>query len=467
MPIDPRQLEIVTEFCRIAGKPDMIEYLALRPGCTPEEAQEALRKRRKYMQGMQANPKYKNEAVHFIKNFSTFQTVLGDPAEYMLEVVNKQERANLPVLEMSIKSAMRGGELSSEQVDYLKRNASQLGIGENTFIGTLTKLVNEAGAHLPAGTPVPAPPAPPVGQRTITPSLAPADAAAPEPQKADGPLRPLENHRPANAIDPYAVLGARREMPLADIREIYHDRLRRARTLPRQQAEAAVAELDTAWLALANQSLPGDLARRATGPPARDRDNTEASVGGASPLAAPTAPPVRQRQTMPPTRSGGADFTPVAVQSGPVGPRALTPSLSPGLPHDAVTVEIRGTATRQVRITDSPISMPIFVVLYDADLPGARVATDEPWLTAQPSRLDPGRKEHEVSVRIDPGGLTGTSATGTVTVQTDRGGRASVTFQVERAAGTPVWMYIAGGSLAVLAALALVYLIASYALMAN
>lgn len=462
MSIDSRQLEVVAEFCRIAGKPDMVEYLALRPGCTPEEAQEALRKRRKYMQGMQANPKYKTEAVHFIKNFATFQIVLGDPAEYLIEVVHKQERTNLPVLEMSIKSAMRGGELSTEQVEYLKRNASQLGIGDDTFIGTLTKLVNEAGAHLPPGTATPAPPAPPVGQRTITPSLAPTDALKLEPIK-----RPNEPFRDVATIDPYAALGARRDMPLADIREIYHDRLRRARTLPRQQAESAVAELDAAWLALANQSLPGDLSRRATGPPARDRDNIDISTTGASPLAAPTAPPVRPRQTMPPTRMGGSDFTPVAVQSGPVGPRALTPSLSPGLPHDAVTVEIRGTSTRQVRVTNSPVALQLFVVLYDSDLPGARVATDEPWLTAQPSRLDPGRKEHEITIRIDPGGMSGNTATGTVTVQTDRGGRASVTFEVERMATTPLWMYAAGGTLAVLAALAIVYLIASYALMAN
>lgn len=474
MPIDTRQMEVAAEFCRVAGKSDLYEYLGLNPTCTAEEAQEALKRKRKYMQGMQSNPKYKTEAVQFIKNYATFQSMLADPASYTRDIANVQERKNLPVLEMSIKSALKGGDLSNEQVDYLRRNAGQLGIGEDTFIGTLNKLITETGTKLPGGSRQPSLPPPPsnIPHRTVTPTSG-AKTLERDPLPASA-ARTLDNEPPD---DPYAVLGARRDMPLAEIRELYHDRLRRARTLPRGQGEAVVARLEAAWSRVAEQSTPADLSRRSTGPPARDRETGSPDTAGQSPLAAPTAPPVRQRTTQP-LRRGTEEFTPVAEPSAPIGRRNTLPApipdhvamrSVPSIPGPAAAdnagdIEIRGAATRQVRVLDSAITLPLFLLVHVRPPPSARVTSSASWLTAQPLRLEAGHEDHQLTVRIDPQGLPRDGASATITVTTESGAAAEVTFEVERGREQSRALYVIFGLLALLVALALVYLIATLAL---
>ncbi len=473
MPIDTRQMEVATEFCRVAGKGDLFEYLGLNPTCSAEEAQEALKRKRKYMQGMQSNPKYKTEAVQFIKNYTAFQAMLVDPSVYARDLANVHERKNLPVLEMSIKSALKGGDLSTEQVDYLRRNADQLGIGEDTFVGTLSKLINEAGTKLPAGNRQPSlPPMPSSVPRTVTPTSGQKTLERDPPPSASA-AKTLDKDAPD---DPYAVLGARRDMALAEIRELYHDRLRRARTLPRGQGEVVVAKLEAAWTRVAEQSTPADLSRRSTGPPARDRE-TGSEVSGQSSLAAPTAPPVRQRATQP-LRRGTEEFTPVGEGSAPIGRRATMPTVpdhvtirsasiipGPAAPDNAGDIEIRGAATRQVRVMESAITLPLFLLFHVRPPPSARVTSSAAWLTAQPQRLDAGHEDHQLTIRIDPQSMPRDGGSATITVTTEAGASAEVTFEVERGSEkSRTALYIILGLFALLVALALVYLIATLAL---
>lgn len=83
---DRHQLALAAQFCRDTGKPDLLAYLGLPRTCAAEEALEALKQRRRYLQGMQANPKYKHEALGLIKSYAAFQALLADLDAYRASV---------------------------------------------------------------------------------------------------------------------------------------------------------------------------------------------------------------------------------------------------------------------------------------------------------------------------------------------------------------------------------------------
>ena len=86
--MNPRHLELADEFSKLVGKPHLLDYLGLAKGTSTDEARSELKKRRKYMQGMQSNPKFKAEALFLIKNFGALDALLHDPAQY-LEAVSR------------------------------------------------------------------------------------------------------------------------------------------------------------------------------------------------------------------------------------------------------------------------------------------------------------------------------------------------------------------------------------------
>ena len=121
--MNSRNLDLAAQFCELVNKPHLLEYLGLPEDASPDAAQKKLKARRKYMQGMQSNPKYKSEAIFLIKNFGALSRVLEDPIPYLKDAKRRAESKHLPVLEMTIKGVLAGGSLTHEQEDYLRRNA--------------------------------------------------------------------------------------------------------------------------------------------------------------------------------------------------------------------------------------------------------------------------------------------------------------------------------------------------------
>ena len=131
--MEPRDLEATAEFCRIVGASNLVVYLGLDSQAEPETLRAKLRARRKFMQGMQANPKYKREALFLIRHFSNLQTVLQDVPAYLADAARRAESVHLPVLEMTIRNALLDGPLTPDREAYLLRNAVELGVSEATF----------------------------------------------------------------------------------------------------------------------------------------------------------------------------------------------------------------------------------------------------------------------------------------------------------------------------------------------
>jgi len=131
-----------------------------------------------------------------------------------------------------------------------------------------------------------------------------------------------------------------------------------------------------------------------------------------------------------------------------VPPQPIPISISP-----ESRLEIPGPPVRQIRLGRQQASAEIRVRnTTDQAMPG-RVSTDEPWLIANPSRLDPNRREQVITVRINPRDVPGNAATGVVTVQTERGDRASIVFEVKKRLRMPV--LLGAGIVAVAAAIGL------------
>lgn len=180
--MDLRHLELAAEFAQLTGKADLVVYLGLPPETTSDEAKAALRARRKKMQGMQANPKYRREAVFLIKHSGAFDTLLDDLDAYRRATVAGREVTQVPILEMAVQGALAGGALAPEQQSHLQEMARTLGISDDTFHATVARLstsrsvplIESLDVSLPPGLTMSepssgAPTAPPVRARTHGP----------------------------------------------------------------------------------------------------------------------------------------------------------------------------------------------------------------------------------------------------------------------------------------------------------
>jgi len=389
--MDTRSLEVAAEFCKLVGKGNLVEYLGLEPGASPEDSRAKLKDRRRYMQGMQSNPKYKNEALFLIKNFGALDEVLKRPDVHALDMQQRAEESLLPVLEAAIKGVLAGGALSAEQVDSLSANALDLGVSSATFMALLERLAKEVGVPLPA---------------TRQPFSFGDDD---------------EDH-----TDYFAVLGVDRRADPEEIRAAYERRTRAIKAMAdRAAATRARSRLDQAL----QQALSGEeelfRGEGTTGPPARHRADVEGY--DKSIHRAPTAPPARMRTF---TASGMVGYD--KAGPAPPPPADAIGSGTLGLPRRASRLEILGEPVRNLRVGRTQATAEITVRNGGDDPMPGRISTDAPWLLAQPTQLAPDQKEQAVTVRINPRDISTPTATGTVTIHTEKGERASIIIQVTK-----------------------------------
>jgi len=380
--MNPRHLELADEFSKLVGKPHLLDYLGLGESASADEARAELKKRRKYMQGMQSNPKFKGEALFLIKNFGALDALLQDPVAYIEAVGRQQESEHLPILEMTIRTVLKAGSLNAEQEDYLRRQARELGLSDATFEDTLTRLAAQSG-------------------------VARSEAVTGKPDDDDGAID--DN---VEITDHYGILGIRTNASREEVYDAYRVRYRTVRAMAdREKAEELYRRLDRAWQVLSDQTARDtyDLSLRNTGPPARTRKRDDPFLEALR--QAPTAPPVRARTHHP----DGTTVTPVPT------------------PASAATrnrIEFVGARVRPVSLTGEVFATTLPLKMHEAI--EARVTTDEPWLHVEPARLEAGKREHTLQVRIDPRDVPAKKATAVVTVQTEQGDRASLVFEIQR-----------------------------------
>jgi hypothetical protein len=260
-------LELAAEFCKLVGAPNLLAYLALDESATPDEARARLKARRKFMQGMQGNPKYKREALFLIRHFSNLNDVLGDLTAYAADARRRAESVHLPVIEMTVRGVIGAGVVpTEEQIAYLRRNALELGVSETSFREIVARVAGEVGVVLPTilvtgePTPVPAPARTPV---------------------------PVDDGR-----DLYTILGLSPDAEDDDVRVAYFRKMEELEdSNDRAGREALRQKYEHARKALANETARKGYDPRVPRGPQQLRQDQIA-----------TAPPVRERTAAPGAR---------------------------------------------------------------------------------------------------------------------------------------------------------------------
>lgn len=368
--METQDLELAAEFCKMVGSPHLLAYLGLDDRADPGEARTRLKSRRKFMQGMQGNPKYKKEALFLIKHFTNLNDVLGDVPTYLADSRRRAESEHLPVIEMTVRGVLAAGGLTPDQEDYLRRNALELGVSEQTFQELLARVATELGVPLV----------------TTGPGRAPTPAPPP--------------HRDA-PLDLYQLLGISPMANEDDIRIAYQRRMDELVAKGGAESDAMRKRIEIARKVLSNEAARRhyDLTAARTGPPARAREFR--------PDQAATAPPVRERSFDPRPADGGT-----------------------------ARLEILGEPVRLLRL-GSGITMATISIRNGGDgaMPGV-VAADVPWMAVDPTRLDPEAREQTISVQVDRADVPEGVNAAAITIQTDRGERARVVFELQRGPGT-------------------------------
>ncbi len=147
--MDPRHLELATEFCTLVQSEDLLAYLRLEPQASAKAARDALKRKRSFFQSMQNNPKYKGPARFLIKHYRALDAVLEDPAEHLAQVAEARAVSQLPLLEMAIDSVLADGILDPKEEVFIRENARMLGISDALLHRVLRERAEMAGVDLP------------------------------------------------------------------------------------------------------------------------------------------------------------------------------------------------------------------------------------------------------------------------------------------------------------------------------
>ncbi len=142
--MDPADLQVASSFCRLVQAANLFEYLGVEPTDSPQAIQDAFTKRRRRMQSMQANPKYRDSATFLIKNYRAIERVLERPEVHLAQMRREREDERIPMLELALQSAMMDGKLSSNEEAFLRQAAVNLGISEERYEEVLAV---QAAAH--------------------------------------------------------------------------------------------------------------------------------------------------------------------------------------------------------------------------------------------------------------------------------------------------------------------------------
>jgi len=145
--MDPDDLQLASEFCKLVQSSDLLEYLGLPADCAAEEVSQALSAKRRYMQAMQANPKYRDSARSLLKHHRAFARLLADPATYLEQVHSERVAEKLPLLEMVIDGILADGKVTEEEEAFLVQSGAAIGLSAEKVDELLERRAEEVGVQ--------------------------------------------------------------------------------------------------------------------------------------------------------------------------------------------------------------------------------------------------------------------------------------------------------------------------------
>ncbi|GDX81226.1 hypothetical protein LBMAG42_30370 [Deltaproteobacteria bacterium] len=466
--MERRDLEEIERFVASLGHRTPLAYYGLSEDASPEAIDSAIKKRRTWAQGQQANPKYRTEALFLIKSNANLRKLLVDERELYHETFSGVDQ-KLAELNAFVTTTLQGSGWNSTAEATIRVVGARLELDEAVVEARIQAIARELNLV----------------------------------REGDSDLAELAG------TDIYALLEVAPSATAAELEAAYRARYRWARTLKDLQKSAQIlASLDAAWRIvrdperrvaydaqregqvsdLTEEADPGEaeigssriaellLQNSAAPPPLTMPPLTMPS--GTAPVAPPppvearaptgpvrTAPPLTA-PAPPPVTSAAPPITPSAF---PVRPPVATPPPSPpeSLPESAplrlaggVEAPIPNIPGRTIGLGSGPqklrerapklsvgvksavrLHLPrmrsqIWVLRVEntgaGKMPG-KLVSDVPWIVPTVEFLDPVAREQEIPIELRPSQLGGSSGVGTLTVVTDHGERRVVHFEVTKA----------------------------------
>ncbi|MFT5684559.1 MAG: hypothetical protein ACI8RZ_005500 [Myxococcota bacterium] len=430
--MDPQQLETLNVFLSQVDKDNLFQYLDLKIEANDDEAEAAIKKRRSWAQGQQSNPKYRTEAIWYIKNISLLkQVLLENRPAYIQHLRTEKHRSSLRTLSVYILGAMAGGVLSTRAEDAIRARGTKLGLPESLVSQQIERLLKDQDAQREDAPPV-------LKERKAVFKAKPHVPQQPKPHVPQAaPEIPLVSPRSDGGfVDYYAVLGVAPGASTQGLEAAYRSRYRQVGRLDSpSRARQLYAELDEAWHHLR------DPLRRTSYDQSR-RQSTSSLDDNPSP------DPEFDPLTNDPIEDGVTSDAPrlpdgLAQRTYQPGKTARTPKL-----------EIDGPEELKLSIGRSQHQISLTIRNTGRGRMSGRVHADRPWVIPLPARLDPLLKEQVIKLLIDPGEMLKQRGQCRVTISTRTGGNRSVMLQVQRSGR--ILPFVVGGVTLVGAAVAII-----------
>lgn len=359
--MNERDFDEISRFLTMVGKATLFEYLELGMDASEGEVDQAIKARRGWAQGQQANPKYRGEALWVIKNVRAMRDALVDHrAQYLERVQSRDQEKNLEVLTLFIRGTLASGSLSAAGEAAILAQGRKLGLPDPVVALRIRALAAEHGVSAGAA----GPPAEVLQDHYAVLGLQPG-ASEEEIEQAYRAryrwARSLADTR--RSREEYARLDAALRDLKDPVRRAAYDQVRGGAPTSSSPAEPAFTSPNPSDASAGFLPPPTDdpLTHPSTG---LDRSHLSASVGSGGPRLAParqdraehTEPP----GTPPPVRPDRNDGAPLYGLSAPPGTPA--PALAEPVRPSAIPPEVRSRTappgTRAVAAPVAPVSPP-------------------------------------------------------------------------------------------------------------
>ncbi|HCH66380.1 MAG TPA: hypothetical protein DFR83_26490, partial [Deltaproteobacteria bacterium] len=124
-----RELDAIQKFVSNTGATDLFAYFEVARDADIETVEAAVRRKRAWAQGQQANPKYRQTAIWVIKNVGLCKRALGsERGAYVGEITKAAQSGALEVLGNVLDGAVYDHKLSAEREEAVLDRGVQLGL---------------------------------------------------------------------------------------------------------------------------------------------------------------------------------------------------------------------------------------------------------------------------------------------------------------------------------------------------
>lgn len=393
--MEDRELDDIERFLKTLGVRSLLVYYKLSANARPDEVEAAIKKRRNWAQGQQANPKYKDEALFLIKyNGAIRRLLLENWADYISKTGEGVGPDPLEVFGDRVRVQVQGRTLSAVAEAALLQAARDLGLGDAVARQRIDEVLREQGA---------------------TREIRRSDEIPPE----------------IASLDLYGLIGLTPEATEEAIRTACRARYQEALHLADlQRSSSLLHNIDEALRILGNAQLRSQY------------DSVHRDVMDVTEDAAliHALEQVRSGQTEVEPTNEAPDPAPghevVMVSNAPQPPPVKGLGKTIGIAAEPVAVrhgprlQVDGSTSVELTLGRRVVRHTLVVRnVGQRSMPG-RVTASRPWLDVDPVSLDPNQSIQNVVVTIQPKKVSGGKDEGVIRIATDHGERHDVRFTV-------------------------------------